>query len=235
MEAITWITPRSFFSKESQSAFDLYDQYKGDLRPFSKAQLSALWSQPAYQQDIELELQRRKDEAEEQREAAHRARVQAPAARRPALTGADVDACADELSAAMVKVVKSGDAAPLHEAFRKYGDTAKYPPFLVTEMLLGCVEVLFQRAHTSNEKNTARNTQLAAHEARLNGLEESPAKAAGPVVRYCGIWVGTEKYGEGALTTHRGGLWLAKQESICKRPGIEHDAWVLVVKSGQAE
>src|SRR5262245_65516422 len=67
--------------------------------------------------------------------------------------------------------------------------------------------------------------------ARLEALEARPQTTTG--VKWAGIWSAGQKYLEGSLCTHAGGLWLCRRESYT-RPG-GNDDWVLIVKSGRAE
>ena len=90
--------------------------------------------------------------------------------------------------------------------------------------------------------NTIKNVKqditnrVNAHDARLAALEraiEARDKRA-PSLNWKGIWNDRELYPEGVTCTSGGSLWLAKSDSIARKPGTDGGAasWVLIVKEG---
>jgi len=112
----------------------------------------------------------------------------------------------------------------VHEAHKKhegqvwsYTDTERRTIIFMMKLM---VTHTYGVAHLQREKRLALEARVAELEAR-------------PELRHCGIWKPNTRYRECNLTTHRGGLWLAKRANR-SRPG-ESDAWALIVKSGHAQ
>jgi hypothetical protein len=219
MEVEIWKTPRSFFSKATQLAADKYD-CSGSLFTFTEKELNALNSNPHFHETIEIERDRRKAAAEA--EAAWRKTQVAAAVAAPKLSTKQQEQLIDDLHAAVIAGIDTGEPSPLIEFLEK--QTSNVHGTLVS-VVLGLLAT-----HCFRLREKRREL-----EARVEKLEQSPAKAAGAAVRYRGIWVGTEAFDAGDLTTHKGGLWCAKTSSLCKRPGTDSEHWQLIVKSGQAE
>lgn len=81
-------------------------------------------------------------------------------------------------------------------------------------------------ASTMNPDLNPVNAAIAPLLARLEALEQRPA------LSYRGVFKQGSAYREGSLTTHNGGLWLARADST-QRPGSGAE-WTLIVKSGGA-
>jgi hypothetical protein len=85
---------------------------------------------------------------------------------------------------------------------------------------------------------TAIKAALAPIVARLKAAEDMIAdlraelrtKAAAPGVEWAGTWKRETTFRRGQLTTHRGGLWLARRSSTGTTPGDDGDAWVLAMR-----
>jgi hypothetical protein len=60
---------------------------------------------------------------------------------------------------------------------------------------------------------------------RVVELEQKP-------LGFKGFWSGEEQYDKGAITSFHGGLWMAVEPSIGRKPG-ENSHWRLVVKKGR--
>ena len=54
-----------------------------------------------------------------------------------------------------------------------------------------------------------------------------------PALPYKGVWGASDAYTAGELVTHDGSMWIAKRESIGRRPGNDPNVWTLVVKRGK--
>jgi hypothetical protein len=70
---------------------------------------------------------------------------------------------------------------------------------------------------------------LAPLRERLDRLE---AERRASNLAWHGVWQPGTAYPEGALATHKGGLWVATHETR-ERPGAGKTSWVLVCKSGR--
>lgn len=101
-------------------------------------------------------------------------------------------------------------------------------PFDLSPLLAEAGERATMLSATMSVVTKALMHKIARLEQRCEQLE------ARPTVKHAGSWSGVTAYAEGHLVTHKGGLWSAKRASIGQRPGVDHDAWLLVVKSGQA-
>ena len=64
----------------------------------------------------------------------------------------------------------------------------------------------------------------------LRRIEELERRHALP---YNGVWGASDAYTAGELVTHDGSMWIAKRESIGRRPGNDPNVWTLVVKRGK--
>jgi hypothetical protein len=92
--------------------------------------------------------------------------------------------------------------------------------------LAGVQEVLTIVMRQARQRLEAR---IDALETKIASLEQR--NAAGP--EYKGIFRQTERYTRGNLTTHRGGLWLALEDTN-RVPGSNATSWKLIVKRGDA-
>lgn len=72
--------------------------------------------------------------------------------------------------------------------------------------------------------------KITTLEAKVAQLEQRPAS-----VKYCGVWNVATRYNIGDAATFDGGVWIAKQPSVSRRPGGTDSAtfWQLAVQRGR--